>query len=55
MGRPESCAGVIAHALEARSPRARYLVGADAFLMAGVSSVTPTSVMDRITRIVIGL
>jgi hypothetical protein len=55
MGRPESCAGVIAHALETRSPRARYLVGADAFVIAAVSQVAPTSVIDRISRIVIGL
>jgi len=55
MGRPESCAGVIAHALETRSPRARYLVGADAFVIAAMSQVAPTSVIDRISRIVIGL
>jgi NAD(P)-dependent dehydrogenase (short-subunit alcohol dehydrogenase family) len=55
MGRPESCAAVIAHALESRAPRARYLVGADAMLLATVSTVAPTSVMDRITRRVMGL
>jgi NAD(P)-dependent dehydrogenase (short-subunit alcohol dehydrogenase family) len=55
MGRPESCAKVIAHVLDARSPRARYLVGPDAYLLAAVTQMTPTSVADRITRIVMGL
>ena len=55
MGRPESCAKVIAHVLGSRSPRARYLVGPDAFLLAAVTQVTPTSVADRITRLVLGL
>jgi len=55
MGRPEACAKVIGRALAARSPRARYLVGPDAYLLAAVTQVTPTSVADRITRIVMGL
>ncbi|HXY43414.1 MAG TPA: SDR family NAD(P)-dependent oxidoreductase [Acidimicrobiales bacterium] len=55
MGRPESCAKVVAHALGSRAPRARYLVGPDAYLLAAVTQVTPTSVADRITRLVMGL
>jgi len=55
MGRPEACARVIARALDSRSPRARYLVGPDAHLLAAAAQVTPTSVVDRITRIVMGL
>jgi NAD(P)-dependent dehydrogenase (short-subunit alcohol dehydrogenase family) len=55
MGRPETCAKVIANALDSRFPRARYLVGPDAYLLAAVTQVTPTSMADRITRIVMGL
>jgi NAD(P)-dependent dehydrogenase (short-subunit alcohol dehydrogenase family) len=55
MGEPSVCARVIANALDSRSPRARYLVGPDAYLMAAVMQVTPTTVMDRVTRFVMGL
>jgi NAD(P)-dependent dehydrogenase (short-subunit alcohol dehydrogenase family) len=55
MGDPASCATVIARTLEARWPRARYLVGRDALLLATASYLTPTSVKDRVTRFVMGL
>lgn len=55
MARPETCAKVIARVLAAKAPRARYLVGPDAYLFAAVTQVAPTSVADRVTRIVMGL
>src|SRR6478736_5758977 len=47
MGGPGHCARVIVDAIEARSPRARYLVGYDAQALAVVQQVTPTFVKDR--------
>jgi NAD(P)-dependent dehydrogenase (short-subunit alcohol dehydrogenase family) len=55
MGDPASVAKVIAAAVDARSPRARYLVGLDAQVVNLVDSVTPTSVKDRVTRLVLGI
>lgn len=55
MGEPASCAKVIAKALQTPLPRARYLVGADARVMAAASQLTPTMVKDRILRIAQGL
>ncbi len=55
MGNPPRVARVIAHALEARLPRARYLVGYDAQALALVERVTPTSVKDLVTRLGLGL
>jgi len=55
MGKPEACARVIAQALTVRHPRARYLVGPDAFVLAAVTQVTPTIVKDRLSRLVLGL
>ncbi|HSP04363.1 MAG TPA: SDR family oxidoreductase [Acidimicrobiales bacterium] len=55
MGEPASCAKVIAKALQTPMPRARYLVGADAKVMAAASQLTPTMVKDRILRIAQGL
>lgn len=55
MGAPEACAKVVAEALQAGRPRARYLVGPDAYLLAAVSPFTPTSVKDRVSRLVLGL
>jgi NAD(P)-dependent dehydrogenase (short-subunit alcohol dehydrogenase family) len=52
---PGHCGRVIADALEARSPRARYLVGPDAQALALIDQVTPTVVKDRVTRWVLGL
>jgi len=54
-GAPERVARVIATALTSRSPRARYLVGADARLFALAERVAPTMVSDRVKRLVLGL
>jgi NAD(P)-dependent dehydrogenase (short-subunit alcohol dehydrogenase family) len=45
---PEKVAARIEHALEARHPRARYLVGLDAQVMARVKPLLPTPVFDRL-------
>jgi NAD(P)-dependent dehydrogenase (short-subunit alcohol dehydrogenase family) len=47
---PERCAKVIEHALTARRPKGRYLVGPDARLQAGIA-VLPTRVLDAVTRL----
>jgi NAD(P)-dependent dehydrogenase (short-subunit alcohol dehydrogenase family) len=55
MGEPESVAKVIGRALTSGWPRARYLVGPDAQLIAATQSLVPTELRDRITRLVVGL
>jgi NAD(P)-dependent dehydrogenase (short-subunit alcohol dehydrogenase family) len=45
---PEKVAARIEHALEASSPRARYLVGLDAQVMARAKRLVPTPVFDRL-------
>ncbi len=55
MGDPAACARVIARALSLRSPKPRYLVGADAHVLAAAFALTPTPLRDRITRAVMGL
>ncbi len=55
MGDPSRVAKVIAGALAGRSPRSRYLVGYDARVLAAVSQLTPTSVKDRVTRLILDL
>jgi NAD(P)-dependent dehydrogenase (short-subunit alcohol dehydrogenase family) len=45
---PEKVAAKIEHALEARRPRARYLVGLDAQVMVRLKPLLPTPVMDRL-------
>jgi len=45
---PERVAHVVRRALEARRPRARYLVGRDARLAAALRSVLPDRMLDRI-------
>jgi NAD(P)-dependent dehydrogenase (short-subunit alcohol dehydrogenase family) len=55
MGDPAACARVILRAIESPAPRARYLVGVDAKLLAAASQLTPTPVKDRVTRFVLGL
>jgi NAD(P)-dependent dehydrogenase (short-subunit alcohol dehydrogenase family) len=55
MGDPGQCARVIAGALSARSPRARYLVGLDAQMMNLAETFTPTLVKDRVIRLVLGI
>jgi len=55
MGEPAQVARVIARAISARAPRARYLVGYDAQGIALVDRMTPTMVKDAVTRIFLGL
>ncbi len=55
MTHPESVARVIGKALTTRSPRARYLVGRDAQGFAAAQSIIPTTVRDRISRLLTGL
>lgn len=55
MGQPSQVAVVIAKALGARLPRARYLVGIDAQLMAVGDRFTPTVVKDVVSRFTLGL
>lgn len=55
MGEPESVADAVGKALTARSPRARYLVGHDARIIAAAQPLIPTDIRDRITRLVTGL
>lgn len=55
MGDPTRCARVIAHAVVARCPRPRYLVGVDAQALALWSALTPAEVRDRVVRLVAGL
>jgi short-subunit dehydrogenase len=54
MGNPDQCAKVIAAAIDARVPRARYLVGLDAQMLNAASRLTPTFVRDRVLRLGIG-
>jgi NAD(P)-dependent dehydrogenase (short-subunit alcohol dehydrogenase family) len=55
MGDPAQAAKAIVHAIEARSPRARYLVGYDAQALALMDSLTPTGLKDRVLRLGLGL
>lgn len=55
MGNPSTVAKVIASAIEARSPKARYLVGIDAQVLNLVDTVTPTTIKDRVTRVIMGI
>jgi NAD(P)-dependent dehydrogenase (short-subunit alcohol dehydrogenase family) len=55
MGDPRHVAEVIAHAMSTRMPRARYLVGYDARILAFIERITPTLVKDTVTRLGLGL
>ena len=55
MSDPSRVAGVIADAVTSRHPRARYLVGCDAQVIAGLRAHTPTRVWDRVARTVLDL
>jgi NAD(P)-dependent dehydrogenase (short-subunit alcohol dehydrogenase family) len=55
MGEPESVAKAVGRSLTAGSPRARYLVGPDAQVIAAAQPFLPTTLRDRITRVVAGL
>jgi NAD(P)-dependent dehydrogenase (short-subunit alcohol dehydrogenase family) len=52
---PEKVAAKIEHALSARRPRTRYLVGADARGQALASRIVPARLLDRIVARVTGL
>jgi NAD(P)-dependent dehydrogenase (short-subunit alcohol dehydrogenase family) len=52
---PAKVAGAVHHALTARRPRTRYLVGADARGQALLSGLLPDRVMDRIVARAMGL
>jgi NAD(P)-dependent dehydrogenase (short-subunit alcohol dehydrogenase family) len=55
MGQPSQVATVIAKVMGSRSPRARYLVGIDAQMMAIGDRLTPTPVKDLVSRLTLGL
>jgi hypothetical protein len=48
-------AEAIGHALTARRPRARYLVGRDAKMRAPAAAVLPARVMDRVVARMLGV
>ena len=52
---PEKVAKVVAHALTARRPRTRYLVGADARVMATLTKLLPDRLRDRLVARATGL
>jgi NAD(P)-dependent dehydrogenase (short-subunit alcohol dehydrogenase family) len=52
---PEKVAGAIEHALSARRPRTRYLVGADARGQALMARILPDRLMDRIVARAMGI
>lgn len=52
---PEACARAIAHALSARRPRTRYLVGTDARIQAALVRFLPDRLRDRlVARVLAG-
>jgi NAD(P)-dependent dehydrogenase (short-subunit alcohol dehydrogenase family) len=55
MGHPALCATVIANALTTHLPRSRYLVGADAKLLAVNAAVMPTPLRDLAIRLGLGI
>jgi NAD(P)-dependent dehydrogenase (short-subunit alcohol dehydrogenase family) len=55
MGNPRQVGKVIAHAMSTRMPRARYLVGNDARILAFIEQTTPTTVKDTVNRLGLGL
>ncbi len=55
MGEPEGAAKVIAKALTVKAPRARYLVGRDAQMIAAAQPLLPSVLRDRVTRFLVGL
>jgi NAD(P)-dependent dehydrogenase (short-subunit alcohol dehydrogenase family) len=55
MGDPASVAALIGQSLTAWYPRARYLIGYDARLIALTNSVLPTPLWDRLSRLMLGL
>jgi NAD(P)-dependent dehydrogenase (short-subunit alcohol dehydrogenase family) len=55
MGSPQQCAEAIASAIEARAPRARYLIGIDAQAISLTTRLTPSFIQDRVTRLFLDL
>jgi NAD(P)-dependent dehydrogenase (short-subunit alcohol dehydrogenase family) len=55
MGPPSHVAVFVGHALTARHPRDRYLVGLDAAAISLAQLITPIAVRDRMSRIGLGL
>jgi NAD(P)-dependent dehydrogenase (short-subunit alcohol dehydrogenase family) len=51
----DACSKAIFHALTAKRPRTRYLVGRDARLYGGLARIFPDRVLDWVTRKVMGL
>jgi len=51
---PEKVAARIEHALAARRPRSRYLIGLDAKVMARARNFLPTPVVDRLVAVAMG-
>jgi NAD(P)-dependent dehydrogenase (short-subunit alcohol dehydrogenase family) len=51
---PEKVAAKIEHALDARRPRTRYLIGIDAQVMARLEPFLPTPVFDRLIAAAMG-
>jgi NAD(P)-dependent dehydrogenase (short-subunit alcohol dehydrogenase family) len=49
---PERCAKAIEHAMTAKRPHGRYLVGPDAHLQAGIAAM-PTRILDTATRLAV--
>jgi NAD(P)-dependent dehydrogenase (short-subunit alcohol dehydrogenase family) len=52
---PERVARAVLHALTARRPRTRYLVGADAYLQAVMRACLPARVHDALIRRILNL
>jgi NAD(P)-dependent dehydrogenase (short-subunit alcohol dehydrogenase family) len=52
---PQQVAAAVAHALTARRPRTRYVIGRDAKTRLALSRLLPTRVMDRLVARVLGL
>ncbi|MFP4101016.1 SDR family oxidoreductase [Coleofasciculus sp.] len=52
---PESVAKVVAKILEARKPKARYIVGLDSRLNILMSKFVPDSILDRLIMLYLGL
>lgn len=55
MGSPDEVAAAVVRALTTRWPRARYLVGRDAWLIAAADRVGARPVVDRLTRLTLDL
>ncbi len=55
MGDPGQVGRLVAGIVDARRPRARYLVGLDAQVLVAADRITPTPVKDLVTRLTLGL